>query len=91
MAVFLLDGYVIDVGLAPPHEVRLGNAGVPSATGIVPQLQQLKVSDLVLMVAGKDIGSGSKTWTRTGGCCRGARRARPAGNGCWSRLRRSPG
>jgi hypothetical protein len=35
---------------------RLGNAGVPSATEIIPELQQLQVGDLIPMVAGKDIG-----------------------------------
>jgi hypothetical protein len=35
---------------------RLDNAGVPSATEIIPELQQLAVGDLIPMVAGKDIG-----------------------------------
>jgi hypothetical protein len=35
---------------------RLDNAGVPSATEIIPELQQLQVGDLIPMVAGKDIG-----------------------------------
>ena len=35
---------------------RLDNAGVPSATEIIPALQQLQVGDLIPMVAGKDIG-----------------------------------
>jgi hypothetical protein len=35
---------------------RLDNAGVPSATEIIPDLQQLQVGDLIPMVAGKDIG-----------------------------------
>ena len=35
---------------------RLDNAGVPSATEIIPELQQLQVGDLVPMVVGKDIG-----------------------------------
>jgi hypothetical protein len=35
---------------------RLDNAGRPSATKIIPELQQLKAGDLVPMVAGKDIG-----------------------------------
>lgn len=35
---------------------RLDNAGMPSATEILPQLQQLAVGDLIPMVAGKDIG-----------------------------------
>jgi hypothetical protein len=35
---------------------RLDNAGVPSATEIIPELQQLEVGDLIPMVAGKDIG-----------------------------------
>ena len=35
---------------------RIDNAGVPSATEIIPELQQLAVGDLVPMVAGKDIG-----------------------------------
>jgi hypothetical protein len=35
---------------------RLDNAGIPSATEIIPALQQLKAGDLVPMVAGKDIG-----------------------------------
>ena len=35
---------------------RLDNAGVPSATEIIPQLQQLTAGDLVPMVAGKDVG-----------------------------------
>ncbi|HWD43867.1 MAG TPA: SRPBCC family protein [Actinomycetota bacterium] len=35
---------------------RIDNAGVPSATEIIPELQQLRVGDLIPMVAGKDIG-----------------------------------
>jgi hypothetical protein len=35
---------------------RLDNAGVPSASEIVPELQQLQEGDLIPMVAGKDIG-----------------------------------
>ena len=35
---------------------RLDNAGVPSAIEIIPRLQQLRVGDLVPMVAGKDVG-----------------------------------
>jgi hypothetical protein len=35
---------------------RLDNAGVPSATRILPEFQQLKDGDLIPMVAGKDIG-----------------------------------
>ena len=35
---------------------RLDNAGVPSATEIIPQLQQLTAGDPVPMVAGKDVG-----------------------------------
>jgi hypothetical protein len=35
---------------------RLDNAGRPSATEIVPELQQLAAGDLVSMVAGKDVG-----------------------------------
>jgi hypothetical protein len=35
---------------------RLDNAGVPSATEIIPELQQLQEGDLIPMVAGKDIG-----------------------------------
>jgi hypothetical protein len=35
---------------------RIDNAGVPSATEIIPELQQLAVGDLIPMVAGKDIG-----------------------------------
>jgi hypothetical protein len=35
---------------------RLDNAGVPSATEIIPALQQLTAGDLVPMVAGKDVG-----------------------------------
>jgi hypothetical protein len=35
---------------------RIDNAGVPSATEISPELQQLQVGDLIPMVAGKDIG-----------------------------------
>ena len=35
---------------------RLDDAGVPSATEIIPQLQQLTAGDLVPMVAGKDVG-----------------------------------
>jgi hypothetical protein len=35
---------------------RLDNDGVPSATRIIPEFQQLKVGDLIPMVAGKDIG-----------------------------------
>lgn len=35
---------------------RLDNAGIPSATEIIPALQHLGVDDLIPMVAGKDIG-----------------------------------
>ena len=35
---------------------RIDNAGVPSATEIIPELQRLAVGDLIPMVAGKDIG-----------------------------------
>jgi hypothetical protein len=35
---------------------RIDNAGMPSATEILPELQQLQVGDLIPMVAGKDIG-----------------------------------
>jgi hypothetical protein len=35
---------------------RMDNAGVPSATEIIPELQRLAVGDLIPMVAGKDIG-----------------------------------
>jgi hypothetical protein len=35
---------------------RLDNAGVPSATEIIPEFQRLQVGDLVPMVSGKDIG-----------------------------------
>jgi hypothetical protein len=35
---------------------RIDNAGVPSATEILPELQRLAVGDLIPMVAGKDIG-----------------------------------
>jgi hypothetical protein len=35
---------------------RIDNAGVPSATEIIPELQQLQAGDLIPMVAGKDIG-----------------------------------
>jgi hypothetical protein len=35
---------------------RIDNAGVPSATEIVPELQALQVGDLIPMVVGKDIG-----------------------------------
>jgi hypothetical protein len=35
---------------------RLDNAGMPSATEIIAELQRLKVGDLIPMVAGKDIG-----------------------------------
>ncbi len=35
---------------------RIDNAGVPSATEIIPELQQLEVGDLIPMVAGTDIG-----------------------------------
>ena len=35
---------------------RLDNAGMPSATEIIAELQQLQVGDLIPMVAGKDIG-----------------------------------
>jgi hypothetical protein len=35
---------------------RIDNAGVPSATEIIPALQRLAVGDLIPMVAGKDIG-----------------------------------
>jgi hypothetical protein len=35
---------------------RIDNAGVPSATEIIPELQRLAVGNLIPMVAGKDIG-----------------------------------
>jgi len=35
---------------------RMDNAGVPSATEIIPELQRLAVGDLIPMVAGTDIG-----------------------------------
>ena len=35
---------------------RVDNAGRPSATAIVPELQHLQAGDLVPMVAGKDVG-----------------------------------
>jgi hypothetical protein len=35
---------------------RIDNAGVPSATEIIPELQRLAVGDLIPMVAGTDIG-----------------------------------
>lgn len=35
---------------------RIDNKGVPSATRIVPEFQDLKVGDLIPMVVGKDIG-----------------------------------
>jgi hypothetical protein len=35
---------------------RLDNAGMPSATEIIPELQQLQVGDLIPMVVGKDVG-----------------------------------
>jgi hypothetical protein len=35
---------------------RVDNAGVPSATEIIPELQQLRVGDLVPMVVGSKIG-----------------------------------
>jgi len=35
---------------------RIDNAGVPSATEIIPELQQLQVGDLIPMVVGTDIG-----------------------------------
>ena len=35
---------------------RMDNAGMPSATEIIAELQQLQVGDLIPMVAGKDIG-----------------------------------
>ena len=35
---------------------RMDNAGMPSATEIIPELQRLAVGDLIPMVAGKDIG-----------------------------------
>jgi hypothetical protein len=35
---------------------RIDNAGVPSATEILPELQRLAVGDLIPMVAGTDIG-----------------------------------
>jgi hypothetical protein len=35
---------------------RIDNAGMPSATEIIPELQQLQVGDLIPMVVGKDIG-----------------------------------
>jgi hypothetical protein len=35
---------------------RIDNAGMPSATEIIPELQRLAVGDLIPMVAGKDIG-----------------------------------
>jgi hypothetical protein len=35
---------------------RLDNAGVPSATELLPQFQDLKVGDLIPMVVGKEVG-----------------------------------
>jgi hypothetical protein len=35
---------------------RIDNAGMPSATEVIPELQQLEVGDLIPMVVGKDIG-----------------------------------
>jgi hypothetical protein len=35
---------------------RIDNAGMPSATEVIPELQQLQVGDLIPMVVGKDIG-----------------------------------
>jgi hypothetical protein len=35
---------------------RVDNAGRPSATAIIPELQHLQVGGLVPMVAGKDVG-----------------------------------
>lgn len=35
---------------------RIDNAGVPSATAIIPELQHMEVGDLVPMVVGKEIG-----------------------------------
>ena len=35
---------------------RVDNAGRPSATAIIPELQHLQAGDLVPMVAGKDVG-----------------------------------
>ena len=35
---------------------RIDNGGTPSATEIVPELQQLKVGDLIPMVVGKPVG-----------------------------------
>jgi hypothetical protein len=35
---------------------RIDNAGVASATEVMPELQRLRVGDLIPMVAGKDIG-----------------------------------
>ena len=35
---------------------RIDNAGVPSAHRIVPELQDLKVGDLVPMVVGEEVG-----------------------------------
>jgi hypothetical protein len=35
---------------------RVDNAGVPSATEIIPELQHLEVGDLIPMVVGKDVG-----------------------------------
>ena len=64
---------------------RIDNAGVPSATEIIPELQRLAVGDLIPMVAGKDIGSGSRSWSQSAGCCGGTSGASTAGNGCWSR------
>ena len=35
---------------------RIDNAGMPSATEVIPELQHLEVGDLIPMVVGKDIG-----------------------------------
>ena len=70
---------------------RIDNAGVPSATEIIPELQRLAVGDLIPMVAGKDIGSGSRSWSQSAGCCGGTSGASTAGNGCWSRPMAEPG
>ena len=50
---------------------RLDNAGVPSATEIIPELQRLAVGDLIPMWPARTSGSGSRSWNRTGGCCGG--------------------
>jgi hypothetical protein len=35
---------------------RIDNGGMPSATEIIPELQDLKVGDLIPMLVGKDVG-----------------------------------